>query len=184
MGRDEGLSVDRLNGMAAGQAENDFRSVYAEAFAEPPYNETASDIEAGFRRFRAQIRKSTFSGALARTDGGEPVGIAYGYLLDTNTRWWDDVTPPASEGMRREDGHRTFGLMELAVRPQWRRRGVARLLHGALLDGTGAERVILNVHPAAVAATAAYRSWGYRRVGATRPSAGADRHDVMLLELR
>ncbi|WP_225878457.1 GNAT family N-acetyltransferase [Spongiactinospora rosea] len=170
--------------MAAGQAEDDFRSVYAEAFAEPPYNETASDIKAAFHRFRSQIRKSTFSGVLARTDEGEPVGIAYGYLLGADTRWWDDVTPAAPEGMRHEDGHRTFGLMELAVRPQWRRRGVARLLHDALLDGTSAERVILNVHPAALPATAAYRAWGYRRVGATRPWAGADRQDVMLLELR
>ncbi|MFI1660036.1 GNAT family N-acetyltransferase [Streptomyces sp. NPDC020472] len=83
-----------------------------------------------------------------------------------------------------EDGRRTFGLMEIAVRGPWRGQGVARALHTALLDGIGAERVLLNVHPANRAATAAYRAWGYRKVGETRPGGGAaDLHDVMLLDL-
>lgn len=37
--------------------------------------------------------------------------------------------------------------MELAVRPPWRGRGIARRLHDVLLEGSAAERVILNVHP-------------------------------------
>ncbi|MEU0401495.1 GNAT family N-acetyltransferase [Streptomyces sp. NPDC006197] len=90
--------------------------------------------------------------------------------------------PPHHEA---EDGRRTFGLMELAVCGPWRGQGVARGLHTALLDGIGAERVLLNVHSANRAATAAYRAWGYRKVGEVRPGgAAADRYDVMLLDLR
>jgi hypothetical protein len=48
-----------------------------------------------------------------------------------------------------------------------------------------AERVLLNVHPGSKAASAAYRAWGYRKIGEARPwGTGADLHDVMLLDLR
>lgn len=170
--------------VAAAQAAGAFKLVYAEAFAEPPYNETADDVAATFRRFRSQTRNGAFRAALARTEGGEPVGMAYGYPLGADTGWWDGLTEPVSDDKRREDGHRTFGLMELAVRGAWRGQGIARRLHETLLDGVEAERVLLNVHPESKAASAAYRAWGYRKVGEARPWQGADLHDVMLLRLR
>ncbi|MFD7020047.1 GNAT family N-acetyltransferase [Streptomyces sp. NPDC059928] len=178
------ITVERIDGSAAAQVEDAFRLVYAEAFSEPPYNETADDVAVTFRRFRSQTRKGTFRAALARTEGGEPVGMAYGYPLGPNTGWWDQLTEPVPDDMRREDGRRTFGLMELAVRGPWRGRGIARRLHETLLDGVEAERVLLNVHPESRAASAAYRAWGYRKVGEARPWEGADLHDVMLLDLR
>ncbi|NLU68986.1 GNAT family N-acetyltransferase [Streptomyces sp. HNM0574] len=158
--------------------------MYAEVFAGPPYHESGEEIAAAFRRFRSQARKASFRGALARTGEGEPVGMAFGYPLGVDTGWWDRLTGPVSEEMRREDGHRTFGLMEMAVRAPWRRQGVARRLHEALLAGGREERVLLNVHPSSEAARAAYRSWGYRKVGEARPWDGADVHDVLLMRLR
>ncbi|MBH1934378.1 GNAT family N-acetyltransferase [Streptomyces sp. AV19] len=173
-----------MNGPAAARAEAAFRLVYAEAFAEPPYNETSDDVVATFRRFRSQTRKPTFRATLARTEDDEPVGMAYGYPLGPNTGWWDQLTEPVPDDMRREDGHRTFGLMELAVRGPWRRQGIARRLHEALLEGTEAERALLNVRQDSKPASAAYRAWGYRKVGEARPWEGAVLHDVMLLNLR
>lgn len=184
MTHQEPITVERLDGRAARQAEDAFRLVYAEAFAEPPYNETDDDVTATFRRFHSQTRKATFRAALARTEKGEPVGMAYGYPLESGTGWWNQLTEPVPEEMRREDGHRTFGLMELAVRAPWRGQGVARRLHETLLDGVEADRVLLNVQPDSKAASAAYRAWGYRKVGEARPWHGAALHDVMLLELR
>ncbi|MEV5321148.1 GNAT family N-acetyltransferase [Streptomyces sp. NPDC052687] len=173
-----------MDGEAALQADDAFTLVYAEAFAEPPYRETDGDVTATFRRFRSQVRKPEFAAALARTEHGETVGMAYGYPLPPNTGWWDELTEPVADEIRREDGRRTFGLMELAVREPWRRQGIARCLHETLLRGVTAERVLLNVHPESAAASAAYRSWGYRKIGEARPWQGADLHDVMLLELR
>lgn len=184
MSQADAIAVEALDGKAAAQAEQDFTSVYAEAFAEPPYNETADDVADTFRRFRSQTRKPTFRGALARTADGEPIGMAFGYPLGANTGWWGHLIEPVSAEMQREDGQRTFGLMEMAVRAPWRRHGVARRLHDALLAGGHEERVLLNVHPASEAAYATYLSWGYRRVGEARPWAGADLHDVLLLQLR
>lgn len=110
--------------------------------------------------------------------------MAYGYPLGVNTEWWDQLTTPVDDDMRREDGNRTFGLMELAVRAHWRGQGVARRLHYAVLDGVEAERVLSNVHPESKAAVAAYRAWGYRKVGEARPWEGVEAHNVLVLDLR
>lgn len=178
------ITVSSLSGRESAQAEDAFTLVYAETFAEPPYSQTASDVEANFRRFRSQVRKPTFRAALARTGDGEPVGIAYGYPLSAATGWWGRLTTPVDDELRRENGRRTFGLMELAVRAPWRRLGVARRLHEAVLADATAERVLLNARPDVEAAQSAYRSWGYRKVGEAHPWDGAALHDVMLLDLR
>ncbi|MFE9215985.1 GNAT family N-acetyltransferase [Streptomyces lavendulae] len=180
MSQSEHIGIEQLDGPAAALAEGAFRLVYAEAFAGPPYAETEADVSAAFRRFRTWTRKSTFRGVLAVTDDGEPVGMAYGYALGPQAGWWDQLTERVSEDMRREDGRRTFGLMEMAVRAAWRRQGVARRLHEALLTAVDAERVLLNVHPDSREAVAAYRSWGYRKVGDAHPWPGAPLYDVML----
>lgn len=173
-----------MDGPGAARSESAFRLVYAEVFAEEPYEETPESIAKAFRRFRSQVRKSTFRSALARTAVGEPVGIAYGYPLSPTTGWWDRLITPVPAGFRREDGQRTFGLMEFAVRAAWRRLGVGRRLHDVLLGGGTEERVLLNALPDAEAAQAAYQAWGYRKVGAAHPWEGAPLHDVMLLDLR
>lgn len=180
----ETITVERMDGAVAAQAVDAFTLVYAEGFAEPPYSKTSKEVEANARRFRSQVRKRTFRAALARTGDGEPVGIAYGYLLSPDTGWWDRLSTPVSDEVRREDGHRTFGLIELAVRAPWRRLGVARRLHEAVLTDATEERVLLNARPDVEAAQAAYQSWGYRKVGEARPWDGAAVHDVMVLDLR
>ncbi|MGW5388694.1 hypothetical protein [Streptomyces koyangensis] len=74
--------------------------------------------------------------------------MAYGHPVPAGTPWWRELTEPVPEEVSREDGRRTFGLMELAVRGKWRGQGSARHLHATLLGGVTAERVLLNVHPA------------------------------------
>lgn len=175
------ISIDRLDGVAVTAAEDAFRLIYAEVFAGPPYYETETDVAAAFSRFRFQ---TTLVAALATTDDGEPVGMAYGWRFGPQTDWWDRLTQPVPEDMRREDGRRTFGLMELAVRAPWRRQGIARRLHEALLSTVGTERVLLNVHPDNREAVTAYRAWGYSKVGDAHPWPEAPLHDVMLLRSR
>lgn len=40
------ITVERMDGSAAAQAVDAFRLVYADVFAEPPYNEAADDVTA------------------------------------------------------------------------------------------------------------------------------------------
>ncbi|MFJ7206094.1 GNAT family N-acetyltransferase [Streptomyces sp. NPDC098789] len=174
-----------MDGAAAAKAEGALGLIYAEVFAEPPYNETEDDAVEALRRLSSQLHRATFRAALARTQDGDPVGMAYGWAVPPDTVWWDELTVPVSADMRREDGHRTFGLMELAVRAPWRGRGIARRLHEALLEDNGAERVLLNVQPGSKAAVAAYRAWGYRTIGEAEPrEVGGNPREVMLLDLR
>ncbi|MFC5723908.1 GNAT family N-acetyltransferase [Streptomyces gamaensis] len=158
----QGITVEHLEAPAAARAEEAFRRIYAEAFAEPPYRETEDDVAATFHRFRTAARERSFRAALARTHTGEPVGMALGRLLA-------------------DGGQHGFDLLELAVRAPWRGQGIARRLHDAVVESTGAEYVRLNVHPEAGAAQAAYRAWGYRKTGRARPVDGAELHDTMLL---
>lgn len=177
------MTVEHLDGPGAARLEEAFRLVYAEAFAEAPYDEGPDDVAAAFRRFRTQTDDPAFRAALARTADGTPVGMAYGRPLPPDTDWWDQLTTPVPPDVRHEDGHRTFGLLELAVRAPWRGRGVARRLHETLLDGVGTERVLVDVHRDSGAATAMYRAWGYRRVGEARSGDGGDVYVVMVRAL-
>ncbi|MBD0694848.1 GNAT family N-acetyltransferase [Streptomyces sp. CBMA123] len=171
-----------MDGSQAAELEGQLKEVFAEAFVEPPYGEGPADVERAFRRFRSQVRRRGFRAAIA-FDGDTVVGMAYGYPLSESTGWWDTLIDPVSEDLRREDGERTFGLFELAVRPEWRRQGVATRMHRDLIEGIDNARVMLNSRPEAIAAQASYRAWGYARVGSAIPWEGAARHDVMVLDL-
>jgi predicted GNAT family acetyltransferase len=74
----------------------------------------------------------------------------------------------------------SFGIAEFGVLAGWRRLGVARRLHDALLAGRGAGRAVLWVRVDAPVARAVYDSWGYRTVGAVDRSPG---YHVMCLDL-
>ncbi|MBB5116849.1 hypothetical protein [Streptomyces eurocidicus] len=61
-------------------------------------------------------------------------------------------------------------------------RNTRRLLD-AVLEQIKAERVLLNAR-GQQGGVAAYRAWGYHKVGDARPWNGAALHDVMVLDLR
>ncbi len=79
---------------------------------------------------------------------------------------------------------RTFAINEIMVRPAWRRRGYARALHDALLYDRPEERAILLVLPDNTAAQAAYRSWGWYKLGELQPFEDSPVFDAMVWELR
>ncbi|GAB2725583.1 GNAT family N-acetyltransferase [Kitasatospora kifunensis] len=179
------VTVRVLDGEATARLEDGLKAVFAEAFAEPPYGEgTVADVDRAFKRFRSQTRKPGFLASVALDPGDQVVGMAYGYPLAATTRWWDTLTGPVADDVRAEDGKRTFGLFELAVRPAWRRRGIATRMHTALTEAVTNERMLLNSRPEATAAQAAYRAWGYRYAGTAIPWEGAAPHHVLVLELR
>jgi ribosomal protein S18 acetylase RimI-like enzyme len=60
---------------------------------------------------------------------------------------------------------RTFALTQLLVRAAWRRQGIATELYRLVMAGRAEERATLTVPPGAVAAQAAFRAWGWRKVG-------------------
>ncbi|MDR3037826.1 MAG: ribosomal protein S18-alanine N-acetyltransferase [Candidatus Adiutrix sp.] len=76
-------------------------------------------------------------------------------------------------------------LLNLAVRPEYRRRGLARRLLKAMLDlgrHAGAATVFLEVRPTNAEALALYHSFGFRVTG-RRPKYYDDGEDAHLMTL-
>ncbi|WTX10372.1 GNAT family N-acetyltransferase [Streptomyces canus] len=179
------VGYERFEGAEASRQLDEFLQAYEEVYKEPPYCEGPSDVAEFIEHYEVQTRRPGMRLVLAR-DGEEVIGFTYGYYLAPDTRWWhnlQDVKLP--DEFMREDGRRTFVIIELAVRKPWRRRGIAAELHARLLEGVDAERVTLTMRPEPEAAPAqsAYTAWGYRKVGVSHPWEDAPLYECMLREL-
>ncbi|WP_328406471.1 GNAT family N-acetyltransferase (plasmid) [Streptomyces sp. NBC_00390] len=169
-----------INSEGAEHALGEILPIYETVFAEPPYNEGPRDVADFLERFQRERVARGFRLVCAEQDG-HPAGFAYGYPLQSVTTWWDGLLDAELEDpVTREDGHRTFVIMELAVLPDFRRRGLARHLHDGLVDNQEAERVTLAVRPEAQPALALYGSLGYQLVGHSRPWKDAPTYQVLL----
>ncbi|MFF3460584.1 GNAT family N-acetyltransferase [Streptomyces sp. NPDC002730] len=157
--------------------------VYETVFAEPPYGEGPRDVADFLERFDRERRTPGFRITAADQDGLN-VGFTYGYELQSETSWWEGFvdTKPA-EAFTREDGHRTFVIMELAVLPAQRRHGLATQMHAKLLDGLQTERVTLAVRPEAEPALTLYKNLGYSLVGHSRPWDDSPLYQVLIRPL-
>ncbi|MFE4664632.1 GNAT family N-acetyltransferase [Streptomyces sp. NPDC056716] len=178
------LTYERYDGEEAAPALDAFLPAYEEVYAEPPYSEGPSDVAQFIDRYLLHVQRDGMRLGIAR-DGREVVGFSYGYLLPADTGWWANMDQELAGDFVREDGTRTWVILELAVRKPWSRRGIAASLHTALLDGLAVERVTLTVRPEpeAAAAQAAYHAWGYHPVGTSHPWAEAPYYRAMVLDL-
>ena len=178
------VTYERHEGAQAAAQLDTFLPAYEEVYAEPPYSEGPSDVAQFIEHYLAHTKRPGMRLVLAH-DGQEVVGFTYGFLLPAETGWWTSVDRELPDDFVREDGTRTWAIIELAVRKPWRRRGIAAALHAALLEGLRVERVTLTVRPEPEAAPAqsAYATWGYRSVGVAHPWEEAPFYTAMVLEL-
>jgi GNAT superfamily N-acetyltransferase len=126
-----------------------------------------ADGDAAARQLRVRRRQPGFVLAEAR-HGGYLVAYAAGLPLRPSTSWWKDLTTPLPAALTTEYPGRTFAIAEFLVRASWRRQGIGRALHDLILAGRPEERATVAIPPGAVAAQAAFRSWGWRRIARTR----------------
>jgi GNAT superfamily N-acetyltransferase len=129
-------------------------------------------------RFRVQRRQPGFVLAEAR-HGGYLVGYASGMPLRPSTDWWRQLTTKLPGDVTAEHQGRTFALLDLLVRPSWRRQRIAETLHDMLLDGRTEERATLKVPATAAAAQSALQVWGWRKVART----GSPVSDILVRQL-
>lgn len=96
---------------------------------------------------------------------GRLAGMAYGYQGSAG-EWWHDLVSGAMDEAARarwlRPGH--FEFVELAVRPDRRRRGIGGRLHDALLTGLEAPTAVLSTEVENEPAIALYRGRGWEVV--------------------
>jgi ribosomal protein S18 acetylase RimI-like enzyme len=160
----------------------DLASIYGEVYQEPPYLEGSHEVAAFMAEWPTRVAVPGFR-LVTADDCGAVVGFAYGHGLSAGVGWWSGATTALPAELVTEHPGRTFAIIELAVRRDYRRRGLARRLHRALLADRTEARVTLLAHPQATAAQHAYARWGYRRVGQIRPAAGASVCDALMRDL-
>jgi GNAT superfamily N-acetyltransferase len=159
---------------------DELRSLYLDAFAEPPYDCGQEHAAFFLARFRAQSRQGGFAMVEAR-HGAELVGMAFGVTLRPGTIWWRNLQEPLPGKATQERTGRTFALMELLVRKAWRRQHIAEAMHDLLLGNRKEERATLTVLVEAMPAQRAYAKWGWSKAGQKRgPLPNSPPFDVMV----
>jgi GNAT superfamily N-acetyltransferase len=153
-----------------------FKAIYAAVFSQPPYNEGPEMHD----RFVGWVRdESTEPGFdfVEAVEYGVSVGFAYGYRQPAG-KWWRGADKPAPAEVKTGP---TFAVMDWAVLPDRRGKGIGRALMDELLGGRTEPYAVLTVNPAAEA-RAVYERWGWRHVASTKPD-GSPGMDMMLLKL-
>jgi ribosomal protein S18 acetylase RimI-like enzyme len=169
----------------AGSAEAILDSVVAPVYEashadviDNPFYSTGRFVE----RVRGYLRAPGFE-LVAAYEADAPVGLAFGYSLPVNARWWEGLTTPVDDGFTDETGSRTFALNELMVVPERQGQGVAHALHDDLLRGRVEERATLLVREDNTSAQQAYVRWGWRKVAKLQPYPDSPHFDAMVLPL-
>jgi ribosomal protein S18 acetylase RimI-like enzyme len=180
-GPDDRLVLTRHDGPGIRERKDDLLTVYREAYADrlgmPFYAP---------ERYWERIERGSHREGVRLVTGrvrDELVGITLGAVLPADTGWWAGFRGTADPDLVRETGSRTFVINEIQVRPGWRRRGYARAMTDALLEGLSVERVTLLVRAENTPAYTAYLSWGFRVVGQMQPLADSPLYESMVKEL-
>ncbi|MEB8339766.1 GNAT family N-acetyltransferase [Streptomyces endophyticus] len=118
--------------------------------------------------------------AVVAYEDGTPVG--YGYvnsLVPVEDRWWKRTTPAPEETLT---GLPTVAIKEMMVTQPYRRQGIARKIHDALLSEREEVNASLMVSPANQdgRVQALYASWGYEAIGRSQSTPDAPPLTVMI----
>jgi ribosomal protein S18 acetylase RimI-like enzyme len=109
------------------------------------------------------VEREGFHFVAEHDEEGRLAGFAYGYRGEAG-QWWRDLVAAAMDDQAREHwlapGH--FEFVELAVRPDLRRRGIGGRLHDALLEGLDAPTAVLSTEVDNRPALALYHGRGWQ----------------------
>ena len=163
------VDTRHLDSDQADALREDLATVYEEAYEEK--------LDGAFRsrhgfldRLHGYLQRPGFDLVAASADGEDLAGYIFGFPLAVQGGWWSgflgavpqDVAEATAAG-------RVFAISELMVRPAFRRRHIARVLHDELLTHRPEVFGTILVDPANTPAKTAYLSWGWQQIGEIKP---------------
>src|SRR5579884_1879738 len=121
----------RLSRWQADANREALADLFVEAYEEPPGEEFRN--RGGFlERLSDHVQRPGFDLLLA--EDGPPVGCVYGFPLHRDGSWWHDFDGTLPEDIEELTASgRVFAVVELMVRPRYRRAGTATRLVSRLL---------------------------------------------------
>ncbi|MEO3852629.1 GNAT family N-acetyltransferase [Streptomyces sp. B8F3] len=136
--------------------------VYAEVYADDIANDPFFSIERWQERLAGHSSAGGWGCVIAEVDK-RAAGFTYGFTSRSENT--------------------TFMVCENMLLPQWRGRGVSKLMHNELMRHRQEERAELLVRRERPRLRAMYERWGYQQVGEKLPFPDAPLYDVMVLQL-
>jgi ribosomal protein S18 acetylase RimI-like enzyme len=184
MSEPEEVTLKHCTSSQAAASLNPICLLYDAVFSQPPFRWTDDESQHHRQSLTRLITNPTF-GLVTAEASGELMGFAYGLALKPNTPWWSGMTEPLPDELTAEWNGRTFAVIDMAVRENYRKRGIGRALLNMLLTSRQEQRATLTVQPVATDTKAFYDHLGWQRVGTTQAPAGAVSpfFDVYLLPL-
>ncbi len=180
---EHGVSIETWDGDEARALAENVSDMYRSVFSLPPFSGDTAEF-ANQRSYYPKLADREGFHLTTATAGDVYAGFGYGFLLPAGAHWWNGLAEPVSAEFAREDGHRTFALIDFGVLQDWRGRGIGRAIHDELLSRSGAHRATLSVQPKAADTQAIYRHWGWRKVSHKKmdPPVPAPAFDILVLE--
>ncbi|MEF3119491.1 GNAT family N-acetyltransferase [Streptomyces chrestomyceticus] len=179
-----GMAIRHYDHRHAAELRPLLLEVYAEVYAEAAKTDPFATVDRFAQGLDAWSTKPGWT-CVVGYDGDQAAGYAYGAPLVAGAPWWGGLLSDVDPDLIEETGSRTYALSELMVRVPWRKTGVSRQLHDALLEGRPEERATLLVDQSHPKVHALYESWGWQTLGDLRPRLhGAPVFHAMLLPLR
>ncbi|MGH4008092.1 MAG: GNAT family N-acetyltransferase [Pseudonocardiaceae bacterium] len=153
-------------------------------FSQPPFHLTDDESQYHRQSLISTIANPTFAMVTADA-GGELVGYADGVVLKPDTQWWSGTTAPLPDELTAEWNGRTFAIIDLAVREDYRKRGIGRALLDTLLADRQEQRAALTVQLVAIDTKEFCEHLGWQRVGTIKAPdrAVSPFFDMYLLQL-
>lgn len=133
----------------------DVLSVYRPVHSRPPYSETEEQFEAFKKSWRSKVGKEGFVFLSARNEEGKLIGFSFGWKSVSggkfNTRVKEALSKNADFWLSD-----CFELVDFAVLPQYRGRGIGKTLFTKLFDYVDFKTALLQTHLEDTAASKIY----------------------------
>ena len=134
--------------------------VYDRAFREPPYNHSALAADSFRGILPTHLTYPDFEAVLLY-EGGRLLGFVYGHTNRPDQWWYRQIAPSLPASVREEVFDGAWVVVELAVDPDARRRGLGRRLLAATLSGKPNRWAVLTTMDADSPAVHLYGRFGF-----------------------